>query len=666
MTSTFSYDQRHARLLESLRQLPLEPLPSNFRTRSTNTALEHLEFLGASRLDTLLLRSWSGHADDIQPDGTCPYHHPDPVEHRAHWSADAIVLEQVEVLRLKGADFDVIGTVGEGQYGTVSAVRCKLDGRVYALKSMAKGAVSRAGSHLSLDLERYIHMAAHQDQDSPAPKLISAFQTTDTISLVTTYAPCGSLWDRLCSLSTVVDLPGHMANDEVRWWARHMVRGIGWLHQQGFVHRYVHHPACDSAPDSLRADVHVESDIKPHNFLITVDGRLMLTDFGSAATLQYPSNSGGRPFVSRESCARPVGTPDYIAPEVLRLAETIFMEERSYSSSRPAQDQATPGYDATVDWWSFGVTLYEMATGSTPFMADSIAQTYERLLHFGGDLLTPSHIERNLAHLLRRLIDHAACRLSNGQEIEAMSFLADPESHDSGKPIDLLGLVSDKETDIYGTEQGSFRFSVGSSSTMEGFTTVLDENTSQKELPAILKRWVGWSWQPPTLQAVTCYGWQDVVARTPDLRTDDTYSTPLRPGKALFYTPHNPSSTVRGAVPSSNIRHRPMSEHRARLELLRCVERSATKRLSKGVRDIPNTVQQRLSQHGVAIALPVTPTPVSPTPNPRADTSRPTMTPFSADDSVPSFQALEARHSSLQRRLSTLGTRLGDIRRRNN
>ena len=44
-----------------------------------------------------------------------------------------------------------------------------------------------------------------------------------------------------------------------------------------------------------------------------------------------------------------VGTPDYIAPEML----------------------SRKGYDETVDWWSVGIMLYEMLIGYAPFTADA-------------------------------------------------------------------------------------------------------------------------------------------------------------------------------------------------------------------------------------------------------------------------------------------------------
>ena len=55
-----------------------------------------------------------------------------------------------------------------------------------------------------------------------------------------------------------------------------------------------------------------------------------------------------------------VGTPDYIAPEVL----------------------AGHGYSELVDWWSLGVIVYEMLVGYTPFYSDQPSCICEKILNW--------------------------------------------------------------------------------------------------------------------------------------------------------------------------------------------------------------------------------------------------------------------------------------------
>ena len=102
--------------------------------------------------------------------------------------------------------------------------------------------------------------------------------------------------------------------DRAKFYAVEMLLALDYLHTQGVVYR----------------------DLKPENILIDSKGHIRLTDFGlSKAGL---NETDGR---TESFC----GTPEYLAPEILR--------EKHY------------GY--SVDWYSFGLVLYEMLTGINPF-----------------------------------------------------------------------------------------------------------------------------------------------------------------------------------------------------------------------------------------------------------------------------------------------------------
>lgn len=107
-------------------------------------------------------------------------------------------------------------------------------------------------------------------------------------------------------------------------------------------------------------------DIKPHNFVVDTGARLRLTDFGSAAML----HSGK---VDLEACLLPAGTPDYIAPEVLLLAEQLVLDDVDSFERHET-------YGVAVDWWSFGCTIFELATGEAPFYAPTVKETYDRII----------------------------------------------------------------------------------------------------------------------------------------------------------------------------------------------------------------------------------------------------------------------------------------------
>eukprot|EP00053_Salpingoeca_punica_P015591 m.144000 g.144000 ORF g.144000 m.144000 type:complete len:417 (+) comp16755_c0_seq3:187-1437(+) len=136
-------------------------------------------------------------------------------------------------------------------------------------------------------------------------KLQAAFQTKLYFCFVMEYVPGGTLFD---CLRKVV----RFSEARSRFYAVQVLLGLDYLHQHAVIHR----------------------DIKPENILVDERGYIRLADFGFA-----------KPLKMHERAKTVCGTPDYMAPEVF----------------------AAEGYDKRVDWWSFGVLLYEMTTGHCPF-----------------------------------------------------------------------------------------------------------------------------------------------------------------------------------------------------------------------------------------------------------------------------------------------------------
>ena len=106
-------------------------------------------------------------------------------------------------------------------------------------------------------------------------------------------------------------------------------------------------------------------DLKPENILFSLDGFIKITDFGFA-----------KRFVGRTYTL--CGTPEYLAPEVL----------------------LSRGYNKSVDWWSLGVLIYEMAAGFPPFFADQPLKIYEKII--AGRIRYPIHFGQHLRGLLRK------------------------------------------------------------------------------------------------------------------------------------------------------------------------------------------------------------------------------------------------------------------------
>uniref|UniRef100_A0A3P9PEN0 protein kinase C n=1 Tax=Poecilia reticulata TaxID=8081 RepID=A0A3P9PEN0_POERE len=202
------------------------------------------------------------------------------------------------------ADFDLLRVIGRGSYAKVLLVQLKKTERIYAMKVVKKELVNDDEDIDWVQTEKHVF-----EQASNHPFLVglhSCFQTDSRLFFVIEYVNGGDL---MFHMQRQRKLP----EEHARFYSAEISLALNYLHERGIIYR----------------------DLKLDNVLLDSEGHIKLTDYGMC-------KEGLRPGDTTSTFC---GTPNYIAPEILRGED----------------------YGFSVDWWALGVLMFEMMAGRSPF-----------------------------------------------------------------------------------------------------------------------------------------------------------------------------------------------------------------------------------------------------------------------------------------------------------
>ncbi|XP_056413395.1 ribosomal protein S6 kinase alpha-1 isoform X4 [Hyla sarda] len=260
---------------------------------------------------------------------------------------DEVVVKEIPITHLvkEGSEkadqshFVLLKVLGQGSFGKVFLVRkiTPPDNNQLYAMKVLKKATLKVRDRVRTKMERDILAEVNHPF---VVRLHYAFQTEGKLYLILDFLRGGDLFTRLSKEVMFTE-------EDVKFYLAELALGLDHLHSLGIIYR----------------------DLKPENILLDEEGHIKLTDFGLS-----------KEAIDHEKKAYSFcGTVEYMAPEVVNRQ----------------------GHSHSADWWSYGVLMFEMLTGSLPFQGKDRKETMTLILK--AKLGMPQFLSSEAQGLLRAL-----------------------------------------------------------------------------------------------------------------------------------------------------------------------------------------------------------------------------------------------------------------------
>ncbi|KAF0740855.1 hypothetical protein Ae201684_003745 [Aphanomyces euteiches] len=269
------------------------------------------------------------------------------------------------------ADFVFGSVLGQGSFAKVYHAQFKKTKANFAVKVMDQEFIKRHRKVPFVVMERQVMSKLSHPN---IVKFYCSFKDDESLYMVMELCRGGELLSLICKERDAKKEQGILEaacdEDVVSFYLAQLIVALEYIHSNDIIHR----------------------DLKPDNILLSDNGHLKVTDFGTATF------GAGSSEASNDFC----GTAEYLSPEVL--------------NDQPAC--------VGSDLWAVGCILYQMFVGRPPFRGENDYLTFQQILtHDPASMEFPDHVPEAARNLCRRLlVRDLGARLTDYDLIQSHEF----------------------------------------------------------------------------------------------------------------------------------------------------------------------------------------------------------------------------------------------------